>query len=173
MIDTPEKRKVFKEIIEKYDGDIKSAVYKKISNHQAHEDVIANIYLSIWQSLDNFGGRSSLKTFIYTITARRIIDYYRKKFRITKTITEIAKSMNEEEERKWEFYKVNYLTPREMEIFKWLSMGYTNDQIKTELKISVNSVRTMTKKIYKKTGIRGRCNLILFAHKWVQREYFK
>lgn len=42
------------------------------------EDVMAEIMVRIWQSLEGFAGKSSLKSWAFTIAARTVADYYRK-----------------------------------------------------------------------------------------------
>ncbi|MCL1853549.1 MAG: sigma-70 family RNA polymerase sigma factor [Peptococcaceae bacterium] len=42
------------------------------------EDVTADVMVRIWQSLDSFEGRGSLKAWAFAIASRTVADYYRK-----------------------------------------------------------------------------------------------
>ena len=53
------------------------------------------------------------------------------------------------------------LTPRERQVASSLAAGYVYKHIANELGISINTVRTHVKSIYRKTGVNRRYNLSL------------
>lgn len=70
------------EIIAKYRPIVTFRVKKSLGSHTPDwEDVVNEIMLNAIEKLESgqFRGDSSVGTFIYTITSRRIIDYIRKK----------------------------------------------------------------------------------------------
>lgn len=74
-------------IIQKYRPMITFRVKKAIGHHYPEwEDVVNEIIVHLIKNLKNkkFKGNSTIGTFIYTITSRRITDYIRKKSRFPK-----------------------------------------------------------------------------------------
>ena len=56
------------------------------------------------------------------------------------------------------------LSPREQEVFDWMGLGMTNDQIARKMNISYNTVRSHLRIIYAITG-KTRYQIILEAKK--------
>lgn len=52
------------------------------------------------------------------------------------------------------------LTPRELEIIKFMSDGYQNKEIACKLDISVRTVESYTRKIYIKMNAKNRSNAV-------------
>ncbi|MBS3818791.1 sigma-70 family RNA polymerase sigma factor [bacterium] len=76
-------------IIQDYRPIINFRVKKAIGQHTPEwEDVVNEIIVNVIEKLQNneFRGDSSIGTFIYTITSRRIVDYIRKKSKVLKHI---------------------------------------------------------------------------------------
>ena len=70
------------EVFEKYGSMIRSVVLDRIGNGTLDfEDVIGNIYLSLWQTLvgGKYRGDCKIGTLVYLATNRRIVDYIRYK----------------------------------------------------------------------------------------------
>ena len=63
------------------------------------------------------------------------------------------------------------LTPREAEVLGLLALGYMNPEVAEQLVISVRTVETHRANIHRKTGIKGRAELIAYAvdHGLVER----
>lgn len=75
------------EIVTKYRPIISFKVKKSIGAHTPEwEDIVNEILLNVIDKLEKseFRGESSIGTFIYTITSRRIIDYIRRKSKVLK-----------------------------------------------------------------------------------------
>ena len=53
------------------------------------------------------------------------------------------------------------MTPREIEIWRLIGMGLTDKEIARDLRISVNTVKTHTKRIYEKVGLNIRVKVAL------------
>jgi RNA polymerase sigma factor (sigma-70 family) len=64
----------------------KSIGYKDSNWEDIASDILMNTLVAIREG--KYKGKSSIETFIYTITTRRIIDYIRKKYRTLKSIPE-------------------------------------------------------------------------------------
>ncbi len=75
------------EIVAKYRPIISFKVKKAIGAHTPEwEDVVNEVLINVIEKLEKseFRGESSIGTFIYTITSRRIIDYIRRKSKVLK-----------------------------------------------------------------------------------------
>lgn len=66
-----------------------------------------------------------------------------------------------------EIYVHASLTPRERQVAASLAAGYVYKHIANELGISINTVRTHVKAIYRKAGVNRRYHLSL--NTWSQR----
>ena len=66
----------FAEIFESYRAMIYSIAFRMVGPDDA-DDVVMNTYLKAWQALPKFGGRASMKTWLYRITSNCAIDEYR------------------------------------------------------------------------------------------------
>jgi LuxR family maltose regulon positive regulatory protein len=56
------------------------------------------------------------------------------------------------------------LTPRELEIMRLISKGYSNPKIASELVVTINTIKKHTSNIYGKLGVRSRTQAIARAH---------
>lgn len=75
------------EIVAKYRPIVSFKVKKSIGAHTPDwEDVVNEVMLNVIEKLEKseFRGESSIGTFIYTITSRRIIDFIRRKSKVLK-----------------------------------------------------------------------------------------
>ncbi len=100
----------------------------KINNEKDREEIVADIIISVLDSLPNFKFKSKFSTWVYSIARHEIIDYYRKqkikniifsKFPFLEYIADKAlgpELMYEEKELKHKIFKT----------FKNISEGYSN-----------------------------------------------
>ncbi|OGG24096.1 hypothetical protein A3A79_02775 [Candidatus Gottesmanbacteria bacterium RIFCSPLOWO2_01_FULL_43_11b] len=51
----------------------------KIANHLDAEEILQDSLFAFLEAIRDFGGRSSIKTFLFSITNHKIIDFYRRK----------------------------------------------------------------------------------------------
>ena len=59
-----------------------------------------------------------------------------------------------------DLHNMQTLSPREMEVLDLISKGYLNKEIKQKLNISVNTVKVITYKIYKKLQVNNRVEAV-------------
>ena len=55
---------------------------------------------------------------------------------------------------------MNNLTPREKELLKLLKTSLSNKEIGKKMNISINTVKVMNTKLFKKLGIQNRLHLL-------------
>ena len=75
ITDTP-KEAIYRD----YHGKVSGYIRSKISLAQDAEDIVADVFLKVYEKLDSFDeSKASLSTWIYTITRNTLTDYFRTK----------------------------------------------------------------------------------------------
>jgi RNA polymerase sigma-70 factor (TIGR02943 family) len=64
--------------VRQYGDDLYSWACHKVSDDQLAEDLVQETFLSAFQSLESFQGKSNPKTWLFSILNNKIIDHYRK-----------------------------------------------------------------------------------------------
>jgi RNA polymerase sigma-70 factor (TIGR02943 family) len=74
-----------KEWVEEYGDDLYRWACHKTSSIETAEDLVHDTFLAAVQSYSRFEGKSSPKTWLFSILNKKIADYHRKKFRNTRS----------------------------------------------------------------------------------------
>jgi RNA polymerase sigma factor (sigma-70 family) len=155
------------EIVAKYRPIISFKVKKSIGAHTPEwEDVVNEVLLNVIEKLEKseFRGESSIGTFIYTITSRRIIDYIRRKSKVLKHAPEpnpySSPHQNIEEEERTEHMALllEQLKPKYKDVLHlYYYKDFSRDEVAELLNISprrvserVNYAQKLLKKMMKK-----------------------
>jgi len=118
------------------------------------EDVASEVLIDIIESIrkGKFRGESSLGTFIYVITSRRIIDYIRKKGKLPKSVTvedqipDPYDSMDKKEKAIYLAESIKKLKPRDADIlYLYYYLGMSQIEIAGIFGISKRWVNTLIK----------------------------
>lgn len=138
------------EIVAKYRPIISFKVKKSIGAHTPEwEDVVNEILLNVIDKLEKseFRGESSIGTFIYTITSRRIIDYIRRKSKVLKHAPEpnpfSSPHQNVEDEERAEHMAelLEQLKPKYKEVlYLYYYKDLSRDEVAVHLNISARRV---------------------------------
>jgi len=138
------------EIVTKYKPIISFKVKKSIGAHTPEwEDVVNEVLINVIEKLEKseFRGESSIGTFIYTITHRRIIDYIRRKSKVLKYAPEPNPFSNphqdvEDEERAEHMSKLlEQLKPKYKEVlFLYYYKDLSRDEVAAHLNITPRRV---------------------------------
>lgn len=76
-----------------YHGKVSGYIRAKVNNPQDAEDIAADVFLKVYEKLGTFDeSKSSLSTWVYTITRNTLTDY----FRTRKVFAEIPESIEDE-----------------------------------------------------------------------------
>ncbi len=157
----------FEEIIIRYRPIIGFRVKRSLgANNPDWEDVVSEIILNVIEKIKKgeFRGESSLGTFIYTITSRRIVDYIREKSKVLKHAPEPNPFPTPEEEvenrERMELIAqaLKKLKPRYRELlYLYYYKGLSREEVGKRLGISprrvserVNYIQKVLRKIIKK-----------------------
>lgn len=77
----------FRELHDRYIGQVLRYAYMQTGDYHRSEEIAQDVMYKMAVHLANFQGRSSFKTWLFTIGRRVVIDYHRKyKKKITQSI---------------------------------------------------------------------------------------
>jgi len=155
------------EVITKFKPVVSFRVKKSLGAHTPDwEDVVEEIMINVIEKIEKgeFRGESSIGTFIFTITSRRIIDYIRKKSKILKYAPEPKPFQQphkqiENKERAESIAKaIEKLRPKYKEVlYLYYYMELPRQEVARKLSISprrvserVNYAQKLLKKMIKK-----------------------
>jgi RNA polymerase sigma-70 factor (ECF subfamily) len=118
------------------------------------EDIASDVLIDVIEAIkkDKFRGDSSLGTFIYVITSRRIVDYIRKKGKLPKSVAvedqipDPYESMDKKEKSIFLAESIKKLKPRDADIlYLYYYLGLSQLEIAGIFGISKRWVNTLIK----------------------------
>ncbi|MGN1386824.1 MAG: RNA polymerase sigma factor SigX [Bacillus sp. (in: firmicutes)] len=68
----------FQQLYEKYHQDLFQFLFYMVKNRETAEDLIQEVYIKVFNNYQKFEGKSSEKTWLYSIARNTAIDYFRK-----------------------------------------------------------------------------------------------
>jgi len=71
--------KTFSWFFRTHSKEIRNFLSHKIENHDDKEEIVQTTFIAFFEALRDYEGRSSLKTFLFSICRHKLIDYYRTK----------------------------------------------------------------------------------------------
>lgn len=78
----------FQRIYEKYHQDLFQFLFYMVKNREQAEDLVQEVYIRVLKAYEKFEGRSSEKTWLFSIARHVAIDWFRKQKTIRKRISE-------------------------------------------------------------------------------------
>lgn len=74
-----QKQKIFKEWVDTFTDELFKWALYKTSSRETAEDLVQETFFSAYKAYDSFEGKSSPKTWLFSILNNKIVDHYRKK----------------------------------------------------------------------------------------------
>ncbi len=74
-----QKQRTFKEWVDTFTDELFKWALYKTSSRETAEDLVQETFFSAYKAFDKFEGKSSTKTWLFSILNNKIIDHYRKK----------------------------------------------------------------------------------------------
>jgi RNA polymerase sigma-70 factor, ECF subfamily len=71
--------KDFEALIKEYEIELRYLAYKYVRDWIIVEDIMQEVFIKVFLKLDSFEQRSSIRSWLYTITYNQCIDYFRSK----------------------------------------------------------------------------------------------
>ena len=69
---------VIQDLYDKYHRDLYQFIFYMVKNHETAEDIVQEVYIRVMKSYGRFEGKSSEKTWLFSIARNAAIDHYRK-----------------------------------------------------------------------------------------------
>ena len=134
-----------------------------LKDHSGSKDVVQDAFISLWEKKTDFELQTSARSYLYTVVKNRCIDILRSS-RVRLTENHVKIETLQRKDTDLFFYKevvtaettsilhtaIKELPPKCAKIITLAMRGFTNDDIATELSISVNTVKTQKKIAYSK-----------------------
>ena len=71
-------REGFAVLVKQYSEKLYWKVRRIVLSHEDANDVLQNVFIKVWNNLQNFQGKSSLSTWLYRIAINESLDFLRK-----------------------------------------------------------------------------------------------
>lgn len=126
-----------------------------ISNRHDAEDIVQDVFLNIWRAKPAFKNEIAFKSYLYLSTRNRCIDFLRKNRPQFESV-DLAQEMPNEIDYliKEEAFRIldkaiKTLSPQTQQVLNLSLRGLSVKEIAKDLKISVNTVKTVKSRAYK------------------------
>ncbi len=140
---------LFKIIVDRYYDYIFLLIKKKIFNLDDAEDLIQNVFISFYKSIENFDEKKPIKPYLYTIALNELKMFYRqyiKTLRLNENIEIEDKKTIEEFYQEEDFIFLDF-NDKEKKIIQLLIEGYHYQEISKKLKIPLNTVKSIIRRL--------------------------
>ncbi|AZU63190.1 RNA polymerase sigma factor SigX [Neobacillus mesonae] len=171
---------VFEELYKKYHQDVFQFLFYMVRNREQAEDLVQEVYIRVFKSYNRFEGKSSEKTWLFSIARNVAIDYFRKqkgwkdklmeKFDWSTSQVRDNDPIPEEitvqrEEIQWVYKCLEYCTvdQRAVIILRFLqdlsitetaqALGWTESKVKTTQHRSLKQIKKHMETLYAKEGV--------------------
>ena len=85
-----DKNQGYRLLMESYQHILYSHIYRIVGNHQDTDDVLQDVFVKVFRSIDNFQKRSKLSTWLYRIASNEAITLLRKRKTRTETLDSLV-----------------------------------------------------------------------------------
>lgn len=85
-----DKKKVFPDLVSQYSEKLYWTIRRIVISHDDANDVLQNVFLKVWDNIDNFQERSKISTWIYRIAINESLDFLRRKKKFLSYDTDLA-----------------------------------------------------------------------------------
>lgn len=69
---------VIQDLYDRYHRDLYQFIFYMVKNHETSEDIVQEVYIRVMKSYGRFEGKSSEKTWLFSIARNAAIDHFRK-----------------------------------------------------------------------------------------------
>lgn len=151
----------FKQFYQKYYHYVFSIVIKYIPSKEDAEDIISEVFLSLYKLFDQIDNKANVKALVFTITKRRVNDYLRKKYHLANYLNDavdvnlIAEledptAINHEEQVNLVQKLITVLKPKYQQLYKLkYQLKLTNSKTGEKMGLSENYVKVLNNRLIK------------------------
>jgi len=69
----------FEQFFKLYKSSLFQFIFRKVKDRATAEEILNKTFFDFFEAVRDFQGKSSLKTFLYSIAKHKVVDFYRKK----------------------------------------------------------------------------------------------
>jgi RNA polymerase sigma-70 factor, ECF subfamily len=173
---------VFQELYEKYHHDLFQFLFYMVKDREQAEDLVQEVYIKVLKAYDGFEGKSSEKTWLFSIARHVAIDHFRKqkgwKQRLLETFdwsTQQVKDENplpeevalQNDEIKYMYRCLDYCTvdQKTVIVLRYIqslsitetaeSLKWTESKVKTTQHRALKVLKAHMEKLMEKEGVKG------------------
>ncbi len=150
-----EKNLAFKEVFKEYYPSLVHFAYTILNKKHDAEDVVQDVFLSIWRTKPSFNNDISFRAYLYLATRNRAIDVLKKKSPVYKDISlfadiaqEIDSVISEEAFRLLDA-SIELLPNRSQQVIRLSAKGLSVKEVAEHLNITINTVKTLKMRAYR------------------------
>ncbi len=143
-------RKAFKDLFESFYPSLCLFANKYLNDQEASQDIAQDAFLYLWNKNADFDSKNSAQSYLYRYVRDKSLNYLRdKKLRHQVELEKIGSeiffrdNLVEEETYQIIFNAIRTLSPQAQQVIELSLDGLKNQEIADELKISINSVKTV------------------------------
>ena len=153
-------KKAFQVLFENYFNALAAFGYKHVPDQLAVEDMVQEVFVSYWQTRENFDHINAVKSFLYTSVRNKCLNHLKHQAVLKKHEPALIHSLESEhyftsrvigeETFNQLIREIRRLPDAAQEIMLLALNGLKNQEIADELNVSINTVKTQKKIAYAK-----------------------
>lgn len=174
------KEEAYNYLVSKYHRRLYAYALTLINDHALAEDIVQNVFISVWKFRKRLDPEYSLKSFLFKSVYNEFLNVYKKNKSVTvleqkyiASIGQFAESLDEQNENqiiKMVSQEIEKLPPKCRKIFTMSKReGLTNQEIADYLQISSKTVEAHVTNAFKilRENLGVKYHLFLFLTRWV------
>ncbi len=148
-------------LFDHYYQSLCSYVMKFVTDKDASEDIVQNVFIGLWKSSQQFDDAKNLTYFLYKSCYNRALNHIRDQKVKDNKIEHIEDNKSFDREEVYEetlkeevvrllYHHINKLPAQQKEIIMLRLKGYGWNEIAEELDVSINTIKTYRQRAFKK-----------------------
>ena len=78
LLDVGTRREAFADLVRQYSESLYWKIRRMVLSHEDTDDILQNVFIKAWSSIDSFQSKSKLSTWLYRIAINEALDYIRR-----------------------------------------------------------------------------------------------
>ena len=78
LLDVGTRRDAFADLVRQYSEALSWKLRRMVLSHEDTDDILQNVFIKAWSSIDSFQSKSKLSTWLYRIAINEALDYIRR-----------------------------------------------------------------------------------------------
>lgn len=78
LLDVGTRREAFADLVRQYSEALYWKIRRMVLSHEDTDDILQNVFIKAWSSIDSFQSKSKLSTWLYRIAINESLDYIRR-----------------------------------------------------------------------------------------------